>query len=570
MTVSTFVQPNYNTQQGTTYPLGLDAAIAAMARPAAGFAAHEQATPNMTVRVDAGALYIGQTLTEVAAQSTATITAPATNPRKDIVHIDLSTGAVGVATGAEAASPTDPAIPAGKWPVARITLATSTTAIANSILDDLRPPGGPGLPTVTQAEAEAGTGTAPREWTPERVKQAIAAIASGEDAWARVNLLVNWLDDKIGHTVATGEMMDGVSDAFATDTVGVTSDGETYEATGKYYTTGQQTQIAQGTGTAIGDMTVNGGLAAAFDGTTSQVANSCAAKSATIGYVGKDWGVGVTKTITGFKAWGSSDAGFETPDNTNSITITLLGNSTNDTGTATSLGSVSGTDSAGLLLTKLSGLTTTTAYRYHWLKFDTAAGGNVHCAEAQFFETVISNITLMPAPTTAQAQPTDARLVILHDPVDAVTINTDVKVYKSRDDGRAVTADAGTDKLALTAHGLANGDRVFLSNSGGALPGGSAANRLYHVVGATANDFQVSLTSGGAAIDITSAGTGTHKVHKAIQVTLTNEGAWDANYNILSGTVNISGLPAGTRMMWIVETLNNKEQRVRGVAQMWS
>jgi microcystin-dependent protein len=45
---------------------------------------------------------------------------------------------VGVATGTEAASPVDPAIPAGKVPVARINLATSTTVIANSILDDLR------------------------------------------------------------------------------------------------------------------------------------------------------------------------------------------------------------------------------------------------------------------------------------------------------------------------------------------------------------------------------------------------------------------------------------------------
>jgi microcystin-dependent protein len=138
MTVSTFVQPNYNTQSGTAYPLNIDAAFAALLRLAGAFAPHEQAAPNMTVRLDAGHIFNGTTLAEVAAQSTAAITAPAANPRKDIVYVDRSTGAVGVAAGAEAASPVDPAIPAGKVPVARVNLATSTTVIANSIIDDIR------------------------------------------------------------------------------------------------------------------------------------------------------------------------------------------------------------------------------------------------------------------------------------------------------------------------------------------------------------------------------------------------------------------------------------------------
>ena len=139
MPVSTFVQPNYNTQSGTAYPLNIDAAFAAFLRLAGTFAPHEQSSPNMTVRLDAGHVFNGgSALTEVAAQSTGTIAAPSVNPRKDIVHVDRVTGVVGVATGTEAASPTDPAIPAGKVPVARVNLATSTTVIANSILDDLR------------------------------------------------------------------------------------------------------------------------------------------------------------------------------------------------------------------------------------------------------------------------------------------------------------------------------------------------------------------------------------------------------------------------------------------------
>ncbi len=72
----------------------------------------------------------------------------------------------------------------------------------------------------------------------------------------------------------------------------------------------------------------------------------------------------------------------------------------------------------------------------------------------------------------------------------------------------SVTADAGTNKINLTAHGLSNGDRVkFRASSNGSVPGGLAEGTLYYVVGAAANDFQVSTTSGGSAIDITTTGT---------------------------------------------------------------
>ena len=95
----------------------------------------------MAVIVDAGVIpKIAALPTEVAAQITSAITAPATNPRNDIVYIDQTTGVVGVATGTEAASPTDPAVPAGKSATARIRCTVGMTAVANSQLDDLRNP----------------------------------------------------------------------------------------------------------------------------------------------------------------------------------------------------------------------------------------------------------------------------------------------------------------------------------------------------------------------------------------------------------------------------------------------
>lgn len=138
MATATPTQPDFTSQSGTAYKTNIDACVKVFMRIAAVFAAHEQSTPGMTVRVEAGYIWDGQTLTEVAAQNTATITAPVTNPRIDRIVVDCLTGAVSVVAGSESASPSAPALPAGKWPVAQVALATSTTAITNNLITDER------------------------------------------------------------------------------------------------------------------------------------------------------------------------------------------------------------------------------------------------------------------------------------------------------------------------------------------------------------------------------------------------------------------------------------------------
>ena len=72
-----------------------------------------------------------------------------------------------------------------------------------------------------------------------------------------------------------------------------------------------------------------------------------------------------------------------------------------------------------------------------------------------------------------------------------------------------VTADASTDTLtSATAHGLSNGARVRVkAHAQGALAAGLDSTIEYFVVGAASTTLQLSLTSGGAAVDITDAGT---------------------------------------------------------------
>jgi hypothetical protein len=71
------------------------------------------------------------------------------------------------------------------------------------------------------------------------------------------------------------------------------------------------------------------------------------------------------------------------------------------------------------------------------------------------------------------------------------------------------TADATTNTLTATEHGLNDGDDVTLKSSG-TLPGGLSTQIRYYVMNATANTLQLSPVLGAAAVDITSAGSGTH------------------------------------------------------------
>lgn len=73
------------------------------------------------------------------------------------------------------------------------------------------------------------------------------------------------------------------------------------------------------------------------------------------------------------------------------------------------------------------------------------------------------------------------------------------------------TANPSTDTFSAPAHGMSNGKRVLVTTTGH-LPDGLGVANYYFVIGATTNTFQLSATSGGAAIDVTSPGSGTHTV----------------------------------------------------------
>ncbi|NNG03991.1 MAG: hypothetical protein HKM95_07800 [Inquilinus sp.] len=139
MAVGTWQDPDHETQTGTTLKTNYDNAHAVAKRIVDGFAPHEAAPADLTVVVDAGAIWDGTTLTELAPQTTPAIALPATDERISRVVRDRATGAISVVDGADAPAPVPPAILAGQEPVARIgPLTPATPAITNALIADER------------------------------------------------------------------------------------------------------------------------------------------------------------------------------------------------------------------------------------------------------------------------------------------------------------------------------------------------------------------------------------------------------------------------------------------------
>jgi hypothetical protein len=98
------------------------------------------------------------------------------------------------------------------------------------------------------------------------------------------------------------------------------------------------------------------------------------------------------------------------------------------------------------------------------------------------------------------------------------------------------TIDDITDRITITAHGYVDNTPIFISSLVGGT--GLSNNTVYFVRNSTVNDFQVSATSGGAAINITLAGTA--DVCRAFGTT---GSAWvhkTGNLPALTGTLIIS------------------------------
>jgi hypothetical protein len=122
--------------------------------------------------------------------------------------------------------------------------------------------------------------------------------------------------------------------------------------------------------------------------------------------------------------------------------------------------------------------------------------------------------------------PLNAKLSRAGNPIDLAGLT--VKMQIEKDDGTSVlpetatgvtahptqnfTVDTTNDYILCNAHGAQDYEQVVVSSTGTIAPGLVVATR-YFVRDAYANGYKVSSVPGGAAIDITGAGSGTHSFY---------------------------------------------------------
>lgn len=74
--------------------------------------------------------------------------------------------------------------------------------------------------------------------------------------------------------------------------------------------------------------------------------------------------------------------------------------------------------------------------------------------------------------------------------------------------------------VSWTSHGCVDGDPVWFTNSGGALPTGITASTVYYVKYIDANSFNLAATPGGSSINTSGSQSGTHTGNAAAQFIL--------------------------------------------------
>lgn len=223
------------------------------------------------------------------------------------------------------------------------------------------------------------------------------------------------LDTKTTHTIT-----DNSSESFSF------SNSTAYKAYRLYITA-----TGDGGGSCvISEFTVTNAMspASAFDNSNSSYWGSSQTTTNVSGaaYIGYDFGVGVTKAITGFtiKQHAANQA-------INSVKVQGSANGSSWSDVAT----VSITADTNKNTYSFSN---STAYRY-WRLLANAnpSSGSWEVEEIEL--TMSSNMDLRSVAFTAEAVPSEGRLVVFEEDVDAVTVNTDLLAYISRDNGSTYT-----------------------------------------------------------------------------------------------------------------------------------
>lgn len=141
------------------------------------------------------------------------------------------------------------------------------------------------------------------------------------------------------------------------------------------------------TGTNIGDMTGNGGLAASFDGNTNQTRAACSHKANAEGYVGKT--MPVARPIHRVVVYSSNDRGFQhdAEAGAESYSLQLYGKSGAAPASSTNgtlLGSATGADVDTTITATINSNDTVTTFDHVWVR-NIPVSGDTQIAELEIY-----------------------------------------------------------------------------------------------------------------------------------------------------------------------------------------
>ncbi|CAA7619536.1 hypothetical protein MTBLM5_30193 [Magnetospirillum sp. LM-5] len=283
------------------------------------------------------------------------------------------------------------------------------------------------------------------------IDQQPADASDARLAFLEINLAVNTLRDQIDTGWSVLKMAGGVADEFE-DTSGIGSSDGTYDTAGDYiHNPGTASAAAILTGAsatgsygALPSDTIDGTLGAEFGwlgtGYSGKEIRYDAGSAISASKI-RQYTTTASTCVAGWELYGGNNADYTTGR-------TLVASSASSGAFANSDG------------WQEKSFTASTPYRY-WAVVPTSGTNGVNTAnhpnliEFELWKAAgaPTNITVVSAATAALAgaSDTEARIVLLHQPVDPVTLNTDVTIEVSRDNGTSWTAGALTLQGAFDA-----------------------------------------------------------------------------------------------------------------------
>lgn len=283
------------------------------------------------------------------------------------------------------------------------------------------------LGTAAEADTGTGAGDVPVLDAGGKLDASVFPSTAGTDATARDLAVFNSLLNQIDLGRASGAIPSGYMHLFLTDEL-ATKTNSTYDATGDFYANSGPLSDTKETLTA-GMFSATGvtsfTAASLVDGITAQSSGGYIASGQAAGAGYKiDLGAGNAKALGRAKiySYNAVTPGMKVQYSDDGINYSDAG------GSIASIGS----GAWGDITWDNSG-----AHRYWWLRSTVIAAANSGwLSEVEVYAfPATTNMTLIPAAITAGSAPETVDIYLLHNAVDSVTLNTDLKARVSRDNG---------------------------------------------------------------------------------------------------------------------------------------